>query len=258
MAAIIVTSKVQCQYCGHTQFVAKVHSQSHKRQSANTTKLKSDSTSSCSEAGEEPRNMRELNITPESRTMRRRTALSPQSSDGSKSSGSRGSSASSGAYDLPPVDFCLNLPFSGRSTGVAFTDSEQRQARKQEQHPQLRSTFPSPSFQQAKELSSEQQKRVRECFWLIESVLAIHFKLDSIVDQVQTVEGNGGVIELCEDGQVKGIYIVDEGELEIVTNDGSVVVNSLKPGDFCGELAALFKVQQDIKTKSQDRFVEKH
>lgn len=151
------------------------------------------------------------------------------------------------------MNFHIDLPFSGRQNQNNPTQrSTQRNRHKK--YPSSRNAHHGgkPLSPIPVELSSEQQQKVMECLWLIEPALDIHFDTDAIVEQVVLVESKGCVVELCENGQVRGICIVDEGELEVI--DGGVVIDILLPGDFCGELAALFKVQQNINTKFQNRY----
>lgn len=89
----------------------------------------------------------------------------------------------------------------------------------------------------------------------MQSVLGLHFDADHVYEGLEVVSGAGGKeLELCEHGKAKGIYIVEKGELEITTGEGEGEVRDfLRPGDYCGELSALFGVPQFIKATSHSR-----
>lgn len=103
---------------------------------------------------------------------------------------------------------------------------------------------------EALELSIEQKDIIQECLWSIQSVLGLHLDPVAIYDEVEVVIGGGGEVELCKNGRAKGIYIVESGELDIIA--GGEIMHVLRPGDFCGELSALFRVPQFIKANSHD------
>lgn len=91
----------------------------------------------------------------------------------------------------------------------------------------------------------------------MQSVLGVHFDADLISEAVEVVSGSGGELELCEKDKafLKGIYIVESGELEITSGEGEGELKDvLRTGDFCGELTALFNVPQFIKANSHDRY----
>ena len=154
--------------------------------------------------------------------------------------------------DPPPVDpmsFHINLPFSARQNQATLT-RDQKPPSKHKHTPKT-----SAMSTLSPQLTTEQERKITECLWVIEPILGIEFNIDAIVKQVVIVEGKAGVIEMCEKDQVRGICVVDEGEMEVMLDNGEVVVDELRPGDFCGELAALFRVPQNIKAKFQNGYV---
>lgn len=205
---------------------------------------------------------------------------------------SRGSTVPSDADYLPPIDFQINLPMSDRLTqapplqqpltaSLSSGTSAQAQPVERALHvfspgessyssAVLRSNSSSPeapelttslrqissSDSESMELSTRQQGMLQECLWNMQSVLGLHFDADAISDGVEVVSSGGGEeLDLCENGKAKGIYIVESGELEIATGEGEGEIKDLlRPGDFFGELSALFRVPQFIRAKSHNRY----
>lgn len=176
------------------------------------------------------------------------------------------------------MDFSINLPRSRRPTQAAnIQQSPVQQAGQYQHHPpsihELQSNRQTPisqqhstgqssplQLQQNTDLSTDQKQKVQECLWLLGSSLGVQLNIEAIIEEVEIVEDGhsegegGGLIEQGENGQVKGIYIVDSGELQIMAGDQNnmhVVTEILRPGNFCGELSTLFEVPQTIETKSQ-------
>ena len=60
-------------------------------------------------------------------------------------------------------------------------------------------------------------------------------------------------LDLREGGNSQGIYIVDSGEVDVL--HGGKPVNCLRPGDFFGELSALFGEPLHINILFRTRYV---
>ena len=101
--------------------------------------------------------------------------------------------------------------------------------------------------EQMLELNDEQRQAIQECLWIMESFLGLHFDT-AIFDHIREVQHGAGAVSLCEGGKARGIYVVESGEMDIVVEE--VAVDMLGPGDFCGELSALFQVPQFIKAST--------
>ena len=94
---------------------------------------------------------------------------------------------------------------------------------------------------------------IQECLWSIQSVLGLQFDPAAIYDEVKVVTCGGGEVNLCKDSKARGICIVESGELEIFTGEGGgEMIDVLRPGAFCGELSALFRVPQFIRAVSRN------
>lgn len=71
--------------------------------------------------------------------------------------------------------------------------------------------------------------------------MGIAIRLEHVVARVHLLSFKKGEYVLTRDVESKGIYIVDEGVLEVMSPEGETVLNRLLPGDFCGELSAVFE-----------------
>ena len=77
--------------------------------------------------------------------------------------------------------------------------------------------------------------------------------------RVQLLSFKKGECVLTLDGEAKGICIVDEGVLEVMSPGGETVLNRLLPGDFCGELSAVFEFPSTATVQPEHRQVcEQH
>ncbi len=115
-----------------------------------------------------------------------------------------------------------------------------------------------PTLGSVCQLTSEQEQRVHDCLSIIESTLGLDFNTNALTNQVMLVEGdgatNGGIMDLCDDeGEARGVYIVDSGNMEVLHSDGKTVINELGPGDFCGEISVLFRTSHHINARSQEK-----
>ena len=84
-----------------------------------------------------------------------------------------------------------------------------------------------------------QLSKVRHCLAILEENLHVSFSLLSGV-QVITYRQGGEVLR--QGGKARGIYVVDEGALTVLSPTGDVAINRLLSGEFCGELSTFFGV----------------
>lgn len=91
-------------------------------------------------------------------------------------------------------------------------------------------------------ISELQQRRVRHCLATLEGFLQISFHVDSILSDTQVVSFEQNEEVIRRGTEAKGIYVVEEGHLEVLSPNGDTVLNRLLPGEFCGELSTLFEV----------------
>ena len=99
--------------------------------------------------------------------------------------------------------------------------------------------------------SAEQQSKVRRCLSTLESSLDVTFQVDEILASVVVTTHREGQRILSQGAEARGIYVVAEGTLDVLSPDGDVVLNRLLPGDFCGELSTLFDVRCSACVQSQ-------
>ena len=104
-------------------------------------------------------------------------------------------------------------------------------------------------------LSEGQQRKVRLCLNALESTLGISFKMDTILSKTYTVAYGPQEKILTQGAAGNGIFIVDEGVLEVFSPKGDTVLNRLLLGDFCGELSTLFAVPCSCSVHSEHRQV---
>lgn len=102
-------------------------------------------------------------------------------------------------------------------------------------------------------ISELQQRRVRHCLATLEGLLEISFHIDNILSDTQVVslEENEEIIR--QGTEAKGIYVVEEGQLEVLSPNGDTVLNRLLPDEFCGELSTLFEVSCTATVRAEHR-----
>ena len=101
------------------------------------------------------------------------------------------------------------------------------------------SSSPEPSTTSDPSVNEIQLSKVRHCLAILEENLHVSFSLLSGV-QVITYRQGGEVLR--QGGKARGIYVIDEGALTVLSPTGDVVINRLLPGEFCGELSTFFGV----------------
>ena len=86
--------------------------------------------------------------------------------------------------------------------------------------------------------------------------MSVAIRLEDVLQQVQLLSFKKGEHVLTRDGEAKGICIVDEGVLEVVSPGGETVLSRLLPGDFCGELSAVFGFSCTATVQPEHRQVD--
>lgn len=90
-------------------------------------------------------------------------------------------------------------------------------------------------------LSDSQQRMVRICLGELETDLEITLNCGKLMNCIKVVMLDPGMTLLSPDTQQdEGIFIIEEGVLEVCTIGKLEPVARLLKGDFCGELTALF------------------
>ena len=105
-------------------------------------------------------------------------------------------------------------------------------------------------------LTHAQQRNVRLCLGALEEGLSVAIRLEDVLQQVQLLSFKKGEHVLTRDGEAKGICIVDEGVLEVVSPGGETVLSRLLPGDFCGELSTVFGFSCTATVQPEHRQVD--
>ena len=102
-------------------------------------------------------------------------------------------------------------------------------------------------------ISELQQRRVRHCLATLEGLLQISFHVDSIFSDTQVVSFEQKEEVIRQGTEARGIYVVDEGHLEVLSPNCDTVLNQLLPGEFCGELSTLFEVFCTATVRAEHR-----
>ncbi|XP_065909196.1 uncharacterized protein [Dysidea avara] len=90
-------------------------------------------------------------------------------------------------------------------------------------------------------LNESQQRMVRICLGQLETDLGIALNCDKLINYVQVVVLDPGQTLLSPDhSQEEGLFIVEDGALEVCTIRKQEPIARLLQGDFCGELTVLF------------------
>lgn len=171
------------------------------------------------------------------------------------------------------MDFHINIPLSARPYQTPNLHSHPKSTLLQPNQESLSQHSSAHKdlylLQQNKAvLNCEQQQKVRDCLCTIESSLGLSFDTDTILKQVviiddaRTLKTNSrkSLMQgcLCEDHRYQegGICIVDDGELDVLASheQESILTNILKPGDFYGELWALFLVPCPTYTRASNKY----
>ena len=103
-----------------------------------------------------------------------------------------------------------------------------------------------PTISPTISINESQQAVVRECLATLEGGFVnsgVHLNADHVLPYVETVtRTDDSIVEgeaLLKDN---GLYIVQEGLLDLCAADGRTVSHRLQVGDFFGELSTLFRV----------------
>ncbi len=90
-----------------------------------------------------------------------------------------------------------------------------------------------------------QTGKVQQCLSHLATFLDVSFNVALILPHVKpvTYQQNERVLtreEEEEEDEAMGIFVVDKGELEVLSPSGDTVLNRLLPGQCCGERSTLF------------------
>ncbi len=95
-------------------------------------------------------------------------------------------------------------------------------------------------------IDDEQKAMVRECLATIEAGLVnsgVHLNAERVLSYVETITRKDDTVGEGESLlKTSGIYIVQDGVLDMCAADGETVTQRLEAGDFFGELSVLFRV----------------
>ena len=84
---------------------------------------------------------------------------------------------------------------------------------------------------------------VARCLNTLESGFGVNFERAQLLASVQEISCEPRQILLAAQQSAIGVYIVEEGGLEVLSpGEDAVVLCRLQPGDFCGELSSFFNI----------------
>ena len=93
---------------------------------------------------------------------------------------------------------------------------------------------------------------VEKCLDSIESGFGMNFERAKLLENVQEVHCDPNEILLRAQRDAVGVYIVEEGGLEVISPGvNATVLRSLQAGDFCGELSSFFHMPCTATVRSQ-------
>ena len=83
---------------------------------------------------------------------------------------------------------------------------------------------------------------VEQCLKSLEAGFGVTFERRQLLDRVQEVRCRAGETLMEVRQAAVGVYVVREGELEVLSPSKDVALCCLGVGDFCGELSSFFRV----------------
>ena len=90
--------------------------------------------------------------------------------------------------------------------------------------------------------TTTRREAITRCLRAMEAGFGLNFEREYLLDNVVEVYCKPGETLLTVKQKAKGVYIVEEGELHVLSPEEDVVLCTLKVGDFCGELSSFFHV----------------
>ena len=93
---------------------------------------------------------------------------------------------------------------------------------------------------------------VARCLNTLESGFGVNFERAQLLASVQEISCEPRQILLAAQQSAIGVYIVEEGGLEVLSpGEDAVVLCRLQPGDFCGELSSFFNIPCTATVRAQ-------
>ena len=83
---------------------------------------------------------------------------------------------------------------------------------------------------------------VEQCLKSMEAGFGVTFERRQLLDRVQEVRCRAGETLMEARQAAVGVYVVREGELEVLSPSKDVALCCLGVGDFCGELSSFFRI----------------
>ena len=89
---------------------------------------------------------------------------------------------------------------------------------------------------------NSRRELLEQCLRCLEGGFGVTFEREQLLDRVQEVHCRPGETLLAARQAAVGIYVVKEGELEVLSPSKDFPLCSLGVGDFCGELSSFFRI----------------
>ena len=89
------------------------------------------------------------------------------------------------------------------------------------------------------------------CLAVLEGGFGLTFEREQLLDSVREVRCRPGQTLLSAKQTAIGVYVVEEGGLEVLSPNEDVVLGVLGVGDFCGELSSFFHTPCTATVRAQ-------
>ena len=100
--------------------------------------------------------------------------------------------------------------------------------------------------------SQSTRRLVGKCIKSLEKGFGISLRQEELLRSVQEVRRGPGEEILTREKPALGVFIILDGELEVMSPEGDVVLCRLEPGEFCGEMSTFFHIPctASVRTRS--------
>ena len=104
-------------------------------------------------------------------------------------------------------------------------------------------------------LTESQERNVLSTLSNLETHLNITFNHNAILNKAKTVRLGPQEELLTAGGPPQGLFVVQEGVLQVLSRSGGVVLAHLLKGDLCGELSVLLSQTCSATIRSESKYV---
>ena len=92
---------------------------------------------------------------------------------------------------------------------------------------------------------------ITRCLRSLEGGFGVNFEREELLNNTREVHCRPGKILLVSGQSAVGVFIVEEGGLEVFSPQEDAVLWRLQPGDFCGELSSFFHIPCTATIRAQ-------